>query len=259
MGLFQQIDNIRLECRALLFLQLHLEVRRLDEFELAACEAIEQIERVSGPNVERIAFESSFENVRPLLLLTDALQVDSEQRHRIPVSGVDHQRFACKCHSLLIETDGHRSVGQRVVELAVLRVRSEHLLFIAIEVGSLTLQVGGRSREAESLRHPRIDGQRLIDALHRFLVLLGLDKLRRRKQVGSRHVRVDLEHCHELLFSLFHIRTREVSGVLEESLRHPGIGLQGFLIVLDRVGLFVFPCEQFAPRHPGLERSGGLP
>ncbi len=30
-----------------------------------------------------------------------------------------------------------------------------------------------------------------------------------------------------------------------------GIGLQGFLIVLDRVGLFVFPCEQLAPRHPG--------
>ena len=66
--LLEQIHNVRLERGALLFLQLDLEVRRLDELKLAARKAIQQVERVAGPDVESIACERGFENLGSLLL-----------------------------------------------------------------------------------------------------------------------------------------------------------------------------------------------
>src|SRR5262245_60689906 len=84
------------------------------------CIAVDELERIKGPDVIGIVFESTIQNLLGCLLLPDAHQVGSKGSVGFPKSGIDLDRFLEKLHRLFVEALCDAKVPQLFEDFSIL-------------------------------------------------------------------------------------------------------------------------------------------
>ena len=103
--------QVRLEQRRLLATDEELQAS--DALRLVAVEAVEQVERVLGPDVVGIAGEGGLEARPPARDVAEAEQVQSQRGVAAPRAGVETQRFAGELRGLPVETVADAQLRER--------------------------------------------------------------------------------------------------------------------------------------------------
>src|SRR5262245_42673590 len=159
--------------------------------------SVEQVERVLGPDVERVALERLLYGRASLFDLAQAQQAHSQSQMRRPLVGRELQRLDQEGDGFAVAARLGGEMGHRLVKRSVSRVDAERRFDLVIEVALFVLQPEHRRAQAVGFERIGVDLQRLFDQLCRRLEAFGFEVDCGGEGLGLYVVRIDLERLGE--------------------------------------------------------------
>src|SRR5262245_58410382 len=202
---------------------------------------VEQVERVLGPEVERVALERLLYGRAPLFDLAQAQQSHSQGKMRRPLVGRKRQGLIQEGDGFTVAPRLGGEMGHRLVKRSVSRVDAERRPDLVIEVALFVLQPEHRRAQAVGFERIWVDLQRLVDQLCRRLEAFGFEVDCCGEGLGLDVVRIDLErlgergvHLVAALDPLVRRDSQAPAGAVGIDLQRVVQELGGFLIIVFR-------------------------